>query len=475
MDLQALVNKFKIIAGVYAFDILPDGSCSEIRIMAINDLNTMMFNMNPDAPEFYPGVPLRRYFTEINLENFIYNSAVNNEPLYSYVNAFGMWIKGFYLPLDEDGNIINEKGEPNRSPRTAYCLYITTRSKHAETDSMTQKSNEVAAAIMHLSIKLNKINGFESAMAEGIGELKKICHSASCALVTIDDSKQKCRLFNEKGEQPQMMEVLAGEMGKTPYDTAITWKRDLEGTDCLLLEDLSVIEKRDPVWFRSMVSHNVKNMILTAINYENKLVGFIWATNFEVEKMMEIKETLELTTFMLGASIAHQNLVERLEELSRTDSLTQLLNRNALNSRIDEMNSCKKKLPESMGIVYADLNGLKAVNDEGGHAAGDKLLTRAAALLRLTFGDYEIYRAGGDEFVSFCPDISKEKLEQQVKELRTLSDSAQDVSFAIGIAFVTGEYDVNRAMQQADERMYQDKQEYYRLHPEKNRFKQSRQ
>lgn len=50
MDLQALVNKFKIIAGVYAFDILPDGSNSEIRIMAINALNDMMFNVLPDAP-----------------------------------------------------------------------------------------------------------------------------------------------------------------------------------------------------------------------------------------------------------------------------------------------------------------------------------------------------------------------------------------------------------------------------------------
>ena len=117
MDLQALVDKFKVIAGVYAFDILPDGSYSEIRIMAINSLNNMMFKVNPGAPDFYPGVPLRSYFTEINLENFMYRCASGNEPLYSYVNAFGMWIKGFYLPLDEDGNIINEKGEPNTSPR----------------------------------------------------------------------------------------------------------------------------------------------------------------------------------------------------------------------------------------------------------------------------------------------------------------------------------------------------------------------
>ena len=56
MDLQALVNKFKIVAGVYAFDILPDGCKSDIRIMAINDFNTMMFRKRPDAPDFYQNV-----------------------------------------------------------------------------------------------------------------------------------------------------------------------------------------------------------------------------------------------------------------------------------------------------------------------------------------------------------------------------------------------------------------------------------
>ena len=468
MDLQSLVNKFKVIAGVYAFDILPDGSYSEIRIMAINDISTMMLKVNPGAPDFYPGVPLRSYFTEINLENFMYKCAAYNEPLYSYVNAFGMWIKGIYLPLDEDGNLVNEKGEPNLSPRTAYCLYLTTRSDHAETDYMIQKSSDVASAVMQLGIKLVKMASFDKAMADGISELIEVCHSSNCELITVDNSKQSCRLYTENGEEPEGLEMLSKEMGRTPYEIAQAWEADLEGTDSLLLEDLSVIESRDPAWYKSMVNHGIKNVILSAIHYDQRLVGFIWSTNFDTNKTMEIKETLELMTFMLGAHIAHYNLVERLEELSKTDSLTQLLNRNALNNRIDDLSSGKKELPASMGVVYADLNGLKRVNDEGGHAAGDKLLTRAAALLKLAFGDYEIYRAGGDEFVAFCPDVTAEQLERQVAELKTLADSAQDVSFAIGTTIVTGKYDISRAMQEADEHMYQDKQEYYRLHPEMN-------
>ena len=474
MDLQAFVNKFRIIAGVYAFDILPDGSCSEIRIMAINALNDMMFNVYPDAPEFYPGVPLRRYFTEINLENFIYTCAVNNEPLYSYVNAFGMWIKGFYLPLDVDGNIITEKGEPNTSPRTAYCLYMTTRSDHAETDYMSQHSDGVSSAVMNISLKLHETPDFEQAMAAAVSEIKKVCGAKRCALYTVDVSTQQCSFINSEGTQADYPENFASELGRSPFEVALAWEDSLEDSDCLLLDDLSLIKERDPVWYESLRKHDIENMILYAVRNNKMLVGFLWAANYDTSKKMQIKETLELTTFLLSSVIANHQFVSQLEFKSTVDGLTQLFNRNAMNERVDDLISGKTKLPEKMGVALADLNGLKIVNDENGHDAGDKLLMRAAALLKLAFGDYEIYRAGGDEFYIFCPDITEEKLTEQVHQLYSLANSTPDVSFAVGTVHLTGKYDIHSAMKTADERMYKDKQEYYRLHPDKDRRKQNR-
>ena len=55
--------------------------------------------MGPDAPKFYPGIPWRRYYTDLNFESYIYKSASCNEFLYSYANAHGHWVKGFYMPL----------------------------------------------------------------------------------------------------------------------------------------------------------------------------------------------------------------------------------------------------------------------------------------------------------------------------------------------------------------------------------------
>ncbi len=471
MELQSLVNKFKVIAGVYAFDILPDGTYSEIRIMAINSLNNMMFRVNPGAPEFYPGVPLRRYFTEINLENFMYRCGAGNEPLYSYVNAFGMWIKGFYLPLDEDGNIVNEKGEPNTSPRTAYCLYITTRSAEADTDYMTQHSEGVSSAVMNISLKLHETPNYHQAMAAAVSEIQKVCCSERCALYTVDVSNQHCNFINSDGSQRGFLEAFAAEMGRSPFEVAMNWERDLDDSDCLLLDSLEVVKERDPVWYQSLCKYNIRNIILYAIRNNNTLVGFIWAANFDASKIMQIKETMELTTFLIAAVIANHQMVAKLEFQSKVDGLTQVNNRNAMNEYVDMLVSGEKKRPDAMGVVFADLNGLKTVNDDLGHEAGDKLLVRAGSLLKLAFGDHDIYRAGGDEFIVFCPYITSEEFEGHVEQLRALADSTPDVSFAVGSLYVSGDYDIRTVMNTADELMYKDKQEYYRNHPEKDRRK----
>ncbi len=288
-----------------------------------------------------------------------------------------------------------------------------------------------------------------------------------------DHSRQRCSLINSSGLQPEYLDQFSAEMGLPPYEIALAWEKDLDDSDCLLLDDLSILRERDPLWYKSLCDHDIGNIILYAVRNNQTLVGFIWAANYDAAKMVQIKETLELTSFLIAAVISNDQLVTQLEERSTVDGLTQVSNRNAMDARVEGFVSGEEKLPAAMGVAFADLNGLKTVNDENGHAAGDKLLAKAGSLLKLAFGDYEIYRAGGDEFVILCPDITEQKLGEQIKQLRSLMNSMPDVSFAIGLVYATGEYDIREIMQTADERMYKDKQEYYRLHAEKDRRKQS--
>ena len=477
MDHKSWIENVEGMASIYSFDVLPDGTYSEIRLMEYNSDNYFMMGLPPEAPKFYPGIPYRTYVTDLNFESFVYKCATTHEPLYSYVNARGGWIKGMYLPISEPATVsveVNKRRAENPGKQTYYCLYVVHFAPEVASDSMAPRTPEVSNAVIDISIKLHETQDFHQAMAACAVKIKDVCGAEKCSIYTVDTNSQKCEFINDKGLQKTAIEAFSAEMGCSLYEVALRWEEDLALSDCLLLDDLSVIEERDPLWYRSLIKHDIRNIILYAVRFNQMLVGFIWAANYDTSRMMQIKETLELTSFMIAAVIANSQLVSRLEEKSSKDGLTRLGSRGSMNERVDRLVYGEDELPEQMRIVYADLNGLKRVNDTEGHEAGDRLLKKAAALLKASFGEYEIFRAGGDEFVMFCEDITEAELGRLVTQLRALADSTEDVSFALGTCLCDSDIGIIRAMQIADENMYKDKEEYYRRHPERDRRRTSR-
>ena len=467
MDFQSWIEGINGLASLYSFDILDDGSFGEIRLMAVNQQNVGMLQMNPNAPEFYPGIPYRNYWMDLNFESFVYKCASTSQPLYSYVNARGVWLKGFYIPI-RDFELLGEEGS-DQQKTTVYCLYIITYSDKVETDSMSQKSSDVANAVMEISIKLHESTDFYQSMASTAAEIKKVCGAEKCSLFTVDKNRRTCSFIGVDGQRDGALEDFASEMGRTPFEVAEAWERDLALSDCLILEDLKVIEERDPEWYHSLCLHEIHNIILYAVRSNQMLVGFIWAANYDVALTDKIKETLELCSFLIAAVIYNHQLLARLEVRSMVDELTQLKSRNALNECVEKYASGERDGSKSVGVVFADLNGLKTVNDEKGHEAGDRLLVKAASLLKIGFGDWEIYRAGGDEFVILCPGITEDVLEQQLSEMRKLLENTPDVSFAFGTAYCAEGCNVRQAIKKSDEEMYKDKAAFYQNHPELDR------
>jgi diguanylate cyclase (GGDEF)-like protein/PAS domain S-box-containing protein len=90
-----------------------------------------------------------------------------------------------------------------------------------------------------------------------------------------------------------------------------------------------------------------------------------------------------------------------LEYLGTHDVLTRTLNRSFY---VDELNRLERKGPLPVTVIIADLNGLKAANDDCGHAAGDALLRRAGEVFgSLVEKPASVSRIGGDEFAVLLP------------------------------------------------------------------------
>ena len=136
MEYKSWIEGIDGLASLYSFDIQQDGSFSEIRLMAVNQMNSGMLMMNPDAPDFYPGIPYRTYWMDLNFENFIYKCGSTHQSLYSYVNARGVWLKGFYIPIAASIFEDAEYAQSNKEKQTVYALYILMYSNDVETDSI---------------------------------------------------------------------------------------------------------------------------------------------------------------------------------------------------------------------------------------------------------------------------------------------------------------------------------------------------
>ena len=109
--------------------------------------------------------------------------------------------------------------------------------------------------------------------------------------------------------------------------------------------------------------------------------------------------------------------------------------------------------------MYIDLNGLKRVNDQFGHRAGDELIVRAAMAAAEVFAE-DVYRVGGDEFVVLRFGITQEEFAVRTGQLREKMQENQ-VNASIGTVWRETAGDLEELLRCADESMYGEKKQYY--------------
>ena len=149
------------------------------------------------------------------------------------------------------------------------------------------------------------------------------------------------------------------------------------------------------------------------------------------------------------------------EERSMLDPLTGLYNRRGVLSKWPALLASAKESGKAVLIGVVDLNGLKAINDEEGHAAGDRaILSVASALRKWAQPDDVVGRWGGDEFVFVCRNPpGRDPAEREVFRDRFLA-AAKPYSVSVGWAEFGADGDTwEQCLQAADQRMYRRKGE----------------
>lgn len=151
---------------------------------------------------------------------------------------------------------------------------------------------------------------------------------------------------------------------------------------------------------------------------------------------------------------------------SYNDELTNLNNRRAYESDIEKYS---KDIPENLVYISMDVNELKVINDSMGHVAGDELLIGASMCMKQCFGSYgRVYRTGGDEFsaIIFVSKTQLDTLKQDFEDTINNWKGKFINSISVSCGYVTRKEMPNASLSEiskiADERMYEDKSEFYR-------------
>ncbi len=166
---------------------------------------------------------------------------------------------------------------------------------------------------------------------------------------------------------------------------------------------------------------------------------------------------------------------QQLKHIAHFDSLTNLPNRVLLIDRLNQAMYQAQRRGKRLAVIYLDLDGFKAINDDNDHETGDRFLQKIARRMQeaLRKGD-TLSRLGGDEFVAVLVDLPS--TDESMPLVRRLLDAAAmpisvdklflKVSASIGVTFFPQEkvVDAEQLIRQADHSMYQAKMQG------KNRF-----
>jgi diguanylate cyclase (GGDEF)-like protein len=163
---------------------------------------------------------------------------------------------------------------------------------------------------------------------------------------------------------------------------------------------------------------------------------------------------------LLSVALMESDVEHRSEAV--IDQLTGMLNRKALERRVEELHQQSRITGDAVGVVVGDIDHFKRVNDERGHAAGDGVLKDVAYLIRKHLRSFDLaYRLGGEEFVVLVPGADAHAAAELAERLRVAIEAgalgggtAVTMSFGVSASRRGDAFHFAAVLAEADDALY---------------------
>lgn len=242
-----------------------------------------------------------------------------------------------------------------------------------------------------------------------------------------------------------------------PPEVCASWYRQFEKQSHVIIRNLEAIREQEPSLYQVLKPQGIRSLVVVPLEIDGAVRAFYGVDNPPADTLEDTIGILHIMGHFITASLKRRGLMRKLQDLSYRDQQTRLGNRYALQRFVEEYHA-----EESLGVMFCDITGLKRVNDEQGHKAGDEMIAKAAESLREVCGRYQCFRFGGDELLALCMGISEDTAREKERLLKAAAREKGTV-LSVGTAWAAaGEVDIDGLMTEAEGRMYQDKSNYYR-------------
>lgn len=240
-----------------------------------------------------------------------------------------------------------------------------------------------------------------------------------------------------------------------PSDTNIFCRKIVETRDALYVRNA----KLDPYWDTNPEVHNDG-----FLSYFGLPVFWPDGTAFGTICVMDYAETnyqdeyLDLMVQLRDLVEGDLKLVEQfvaMSDIAFHDDLTGLENRRSFLMEAEHRLALARRSEQHLGLLYLDLDGLKAINDSGGHEAGDQAIQALAIAIKSTIRESDLAaRMGGDEFAILSSCDTQSDLDKLVSRLASCF-CANEVNASIGAVLIEDHKShIQRWLNKADENMY---------------------
>ena len=228
---------------------------------------------------------------------------------------------------------------------------------------------------------------------------------------------------------------------EVPVSVIKVWMQNFRQGRSYYMSDLE--QERGQPSYEMLKAQQVWRLLAVPLMKGGAMVGFLGVDNPRAH--YDDATLLASIQFFVTNSLDRKKQQAYLEKLSYRD--------------IERLEAYKQVQDQQIGAIYIDLNGLKKVNDEQGHRAGDELIVRAAGTIAGIFAE-DAYRVGGDEFVVILLDVSREDFARKTEQLRRqMQENGVDAS--IGGVWQASTENLENLLRLADENMYREKKRYY--------------